>query len=173
VRSVLSARALGWLALLLVLVVTLMVGVFDSGGVRTPEERARNIASTVGCPTCAGQSVADSDATASRGIRTFIDERIAEGATDDEIRDELAARFGEDVLLEPSGSGVAALVWILPVAVLVVAMAGIGFAFHRWRQTMGSAPASDADRALVDAARQHVHSEDGGDRTQAEVRRSS
>jgi cytochrome c-type biogenesis protein CcmH/NrfF len=160
-RGVVSARALGWLALLLVFVAALMIGVFDSGGARTPEERARNIASTVGCPTCAGQSVADSDATASRGIRSYIDERITEGATDDEIRDELAARFGEDVLLEPSGSGVAALVWVLPVAVLVVALAGVGFAFHRWRRAMSPAPASDADWAMVDAARQDLHAEDG------------
>jgi hypothetical protein len=47
------------------------------------------------------------------------------------------------------------------VAVLVVALAGVGFAFHRWRRAMSPAPASDADWAMVDAARQDLHAEDG------------
>ena len=145
-------RLLGWLAMLGVLVAALLVGASDARGPRSAEDRARNIAASVGCPTCAGQSVAESDATASRGIQSFISERIAEGATDGEIRDELAARFGEEILLEPSGSGIAALVWALPVAAVVTAAAGIAFAFYRWRRAPTPAPASPTDRVLVDAA---------------------
>lgn len=151
-RGVVSVRLLGWLAMLGILVVALVVGASDDRGSRSPEDRARNIASSVGCPTCAGQSVAESDATASRGILTFIKERLAEGATDSEIRDELAARFGEEILLEPSGSGIAALVWALPVAAVVTAVAGIALAFYRWRRASTPTPASPADRVMVDAA---------------------
>lgn len=158
-RGVLSARLLGWLAMLGVLVVALLVGASADHGGRSPEDRARNIASSVGCPTCAGQSVAESDATASRGIQVFINERIAEGATDGEIRDELAARFGEEILLEPRGSGIAALVWALPVAALVTAAAGIGFAFYHWRRASTPTLASPADRVLVDAALEESRSQ--------------
>ena len=134
-----------------VLAVALAIGVTDDRGPRTPGERAHDLASSVMCPTCAGQSVADSDSSAARGVRTYIDESIAAGASDDEIRDELAARFGERILLTPGRSGLAGLVWVLPVAALVAGLAGVALTFRRWR-ARGTVRASDEDRALVDAA---------------------
>ena len=142
---------IGWLAMAAVLVVALAVGVVDDGGPRTPEERARNLAETIACPACDGQSVAESDAAASRGIRTLIAERIDQGASDDAIRDELVATWGESILLTPDSSGVGGLVWVLPVVALVLALAGVAYVFWRWRGT-ATVHASDADRALVDRA---------------------
>jgi len=55
------------------------------------------------------------------------------------------------VQLTPKASGVEGLVWILPVVVLVVALAGISAAFARWRRMPGTA-ATAADRDLVDRA---------------------
>jgi cytochrome c-type biogenesis protein CcmH len=144
-------RLIGWLAMAAVLVVALAIGVADDGGPRTPEERARNLAETIACPACDGQSVAESDAAASRGIRTLIAERIDQGASDDTIRDELVATWGESILLTPDSSGVGGLVWVLPVVALVLAFAGVGYVFWRWRG-MAAVHASDADRALVDQA---------------------
>jgi cytochrome c-type biogenesis protein CcmH len=144
-------RVVGWLALSAVLVVALAVGAFDDGGPRTPEERARNLAETVACPACDGQSVAESDAAASRGIRTLIAERIDQGASDDAIRDELVATWGESILLTPDSSGVSGLVWVVPVVALVLALAGAAYVFWRWRGT-AAVHASDADRALVEGA---------------------
>jgi cytochrome c-type biogenesis protein CcmH len=144
-------RLLGWVAMAAVLVAALAIGVTHDGGPRTPEERARNLAETVACPTCDGQSVAESDAAASRGIRTLIAERIDQGASDDAIRDELVATWGESILLTPDSSGVGGLVWVLPVAALVLALAGMGYVFWRWRG-MAAVHANDADRELVDRA---------------------
>jgi cytochrome c-type biogenesis protein CcmH len=142
-------RLCGWLVMAGVLVVALAAGVADDGGPRTPEERARNLAETIACPACDGQSVAESDAAASRGIRTLIAERIDQGASDDAIRDELVATWGESILLTPDSSGVGGLVWVLPVVALVLALAGVAYAFYRWRGA-ATVHASDADRALVD-----------------------
>jgi cytochrome c-type biogenesis protein CcmH len=144
-------RRLGWVTMAAVLVAALAIGVADDGGPRTPEERARNLAETVACPACDGQSVAESDAAASRGIRTLIAERIDQGASDDAIRDELVATWGESILLTPDSSGVGGLVWVLPVVALVLALAGVGYVFWRWRG-MAAVHASDADRELVDRA---------------------
>src|SRR5690606_39180607 len=113
---------------------------------------ARNLAESVACPQCDGQSVADSDSEASTAIRERIEERIAAGASDAEIRDELANAYGEHLLLEPGRSGVSSLVWALPVAALVASLACLGFAFRRWRDG-GAARASEADRELVERAR--------------------
>jgi cytochrome c-type biogenesis protein CcmH len=144
-------RLIGWLAMAAVLVVALAAGVVDDGGPSTPEARARSLAETVACPACDGQSVAESDAAASRGIRTLIAERIEQGASDDAIRDELVATWGESILLTPDSSGVGGLVWVLPVVALVVALAGVSYVFWRWRRT-AAVHASDADRELVDRA---------------------
>jgi cytochrome c-type biogenesis protein CcmH len=155
-------RLVGWLALVVVLVGALGYGVTDDGGPRSAGDRARNLAESIACPQCDGQSVADSDSDAANGIRTLIDERIAAGASDAEIRDELAAAYGERVLLTPGRSGVSSLVWTLPVVALVAAVAGLAFAFRRWRGG-GAARASDADRAVVEAARARTGGGGAGD----------
>jgi cytochrome c-type biogenesis protein CcmH len=145
-------RLAGWLALVLVIAGALVVGTVNERGPRSPGDRVRNLAESIACPRCDGQSVADSDSDAAEGVRSLIEQRIAEGASDAQIRDELAAAYGEQVLLTPGRSGVASLVWALPVVALVAAVAGLALAFRRWRGG-GGAPATDADRALVEAAR--------------------
>ncbi|HEX6418750.1 MAG TPA: cytochrome c-type biogenesis protein [Acidimicrobiales bacterium] len=151
-RRLRRARTAGWLALLALLAGALVYGTVDDGGARSPDDRARALAQSIACPQCDGQSVADSDAEASRAIRALIDQRIDEGASDARIRDELADAYGEQVLLTPARSGVSSLVWSLPVVALVLALAGVALAFRRWRST-GDAQASDDDRALVARAR--------------------
>lgn len=122
-----------WLALAVVVVGALLVGTTD-GGARSDEQRVESISASVRCPTCRGQSVADSDAIAAQNVRREIARRVGEGESDDEIRAALVARFGDSILLTPPRSGVAGLVWVLPVAGLVAAGAGLGFAFRRWKR---------------------------------------
>ena len=132
---------LSWAALAVVTVVTLAVGTFAGDGSRSPEERADALADTIKCPTCRSQSVAESDAPASQAIRAEIARRIDEGQSDAEIRGYFSSRYGEEILLTPAGSGLVSLVWILPVAGLVLGAAGLGFAFWRWRRWAGLADA--------------------------------
>jgi cytochrome c-type biogenesis protein CcmH len=100
----------------------------------TPEERALSIEQTIKCPVCRGQSVAESDAEASNAIRTEVARRIAAGQSDGEIRAYFAQTLGNDILLRPPASGWGGLVWVLPIAGLVLAVGGVGFAFWRWRR---------------------------------------
>ena len=140
-----------WIVLGLVAVVALALG-SRSGGSRTDEQRLWSIAGGVRCPTCAGQSVATSDAPAAESIREQIREDIDDGRSDDEIRARLAdGAFGEDILLNPPRSGFAALVWVIPVVVVVVAFGGLALAFRRWERIGPTGP-SRQDRDLVAAA---------------------
>ncbi len=75
--------------------------------------------------------------------------------------DTLAARYGERILLTPGRSGLVGLVWALPVAALVAALAGVALAFRRWRGR-GVVHATDADRELVERARSGVSAGSGG-----------
>lgn len=117
----------------LVLLAALIAGTRSSGA-SNPLDRALAIEQSIKCPTCRGQSVAESDAAASKAIRTEIAKRIGEGQTDAQIRDYFAAQYGEDILLRPAKTGLAGLVWVLPVTALVLGAAGLGYAFWRWRR---------------------------------------
>lgn len=141
-------RWLPWLALALVLAVTLAVGTRSGDGPRSNAERADALASELRCPTCRGQSVRDSDAPTAAAIRTEIAQRVDEGQSDGQIKAYLVDRFTESILLNPPRSGVGSLVWVLPVAALVAALAGLTLAFRRWRGDPSPA-LSEEDRTRV------------------------
>jgi cytochrome c-type biogenesis protein CcmH len=150
--SRLSRARWPWLVLVALLAGGLAVAALDGSSARTSEERARGLAETIKCPTCQGQSVADSSSPAAKNIRTEIVRRMEAGQTDQEIRDGIVATYGEDLLLTPPRSGVGALVWFLPVALFVGAVGGLVATFRRWR-TPSVVEVSDADRVLVEQAR--------------------
>ena len=138
-------------ALLAVLVVVLAFGSGTRSKVLSPAERATRLAERVKCPTCLGQSVAESRAGASRAIYQEMQRRARAGQSDSEILGYIESRYGKAQLLLPERTGVASAVWILPVVVLFGAMFGLGIAFRRWKAPQGLAP-TEEDRELVAAA---------------------
>lgn len=140
-----------WIVLVALLAGGLAVAAIGDSGPQTTAERARGLAEGIKCPTCQGQSVADSNATAARSIRTEIARRMEAGQTDDEIRDYIVGLY-PDSSLTPPRSGVAGLVWFLPVALLVGALGGLVALFRSWRSPP-DLEVSDADRELVEEAR--------------------
>ena len=145
-------RRWSWLVVVALVAVSLLRNAVDDGPPRTAEERVRTIAAGLKCPTCRSQSVADSDSAAARAIRTEIAARVAVGQSAGEIRTAIAATYGDDVQLMPSGSGFEGLVWFLPVLAMVLALAALTATFARWRAAPRTTP-DDADRALVEQAR--------------------
>lgn len=144
-------RRLAWVALAAVLAVALVIGVTD----REPPsdaERAQSIAGSLMCPACNGESVAGSQHPVAANMRRQIAQRIKAGESDQEIVDALAAPYTERIILNPPKSGVAGLVWVLPVAGLVAALAGLVLAFRRWRVPEG-AVATPEDVAAAERAR--------------------
>ena len=96
----------------------------------TPTERVDRITSELRCVTCQGLSVKDSPAESARQMRDLVVQRVAEGRTDDEIRDEFRASYGDWVLLSPPVSSWTGLIWLVP---LVVLAAGLFVAVGRMR----------------------------------------
>lgn len=116
----------GLLAALVALVV------IRPGAPQTDAHRAEALAATLRCPDCQGLSVADSHTAAAREIRRQVDELVAGGATDDEVRAHFVARYGEWIRLEPSSP----LTWIVPIGVV---LAGIGL-LSGWLARRGPPP---------------------------------
>ena len=146
-------KRLEWLVMGVVLVVALVVGGRGDGAPATPNERVDAIAKEVRCPTCQGLSAAESDAKAAQAVREEIRRRVDEGQDDGRIRAYLVSRYGRDILLKPEASGIASLVWTIPVVAGIAALAGLAAVFRRWRRRPEQA-ITDEDRRLVEEALQ-------------------
>ena len=140
---------LPWLVMALVIAGALVVGARGRSGPPTENQRVQHIASEIRCPTCRNQSAAESDAAAAKAARDEIRRRLRAGQSDGQIVAYFVGRFGSDILLKPEGSGVAGLVWALPVVAVIGAVAGLAVTFRRWRARAGVA-VSPEDRALVE-----------------------
>ena len=145
-------RRFSWLVMGLVLLGALLVGLQPDDTPRTTEERVFDVAEGYKCPTCRSQSVADSEAPSAKAIKAEIGRRLEAGESEQDIRDYLVSRFGEEIVLTPSSSGVTGLVWVIPVVAVALAAAGLFLAFRCW-QRRPSIAASDEDRRRVAAAR--------------------
>jgi len=82
------------------------------------ENRARMLGNEIRCAVCEAQSVNDSDATMAADFRSLIRERIAAGDTDQQVRDYLAQRYGDYILLRPPVQANTLALWLLPLAIL-------------------------------------------------------
>jgi cytochrome c-type biogenesis protein CcmH len=92
----------------------LVVLVAAPSATRSSAERVDALASELRCPDCQGLSVADSPTAAAAEIHRQIEELVASGASDDDVRAHFVARYGEWIRLSPS----APLVWLLPFLVV-------------------------------------------------------
>ena len=139
-------RRIGWLAVAAVAIVAAVVAATASRPPATEAERAYDLKQATLCPVCDGQSVLESNAPAAAAMRRQIDLWVDAGRSDEQIRTDLAAAYGDDVNALPSGEGVGTLVWALPVAAFAAAAAGLWAATRRWKARAGA-----ADEATDDA----------------------
>lgn len=149
-------RLLGWIGVITAAVALLVVAVVDQGGVESEVERIQRLNSTFACPTCDGQAVADSNAPVSAVIRQYISDRVGEGASDVEIRNELVNAYTVEVLLNPPAEGFVALIWILPVVIAVMASVGVASAVAGRSGGSGDRSISSEDLDFVERARSRL-----------------
>lgn len=156
----------GWAALVLVLVALLAIGVTRDSGPRTQQDRVDSISKRLACPECDGESIYESRSTAAEAIRTDIARQVAVGvASDEEIIESINDAQPTSIILTPKSSGFEALVWVLPVALVLMAFAALAVAFRRWHRETDDAP-TDEDRELVAAALQREWAPDAGGNTE-------
>ena len=120
----------------------------------TLEARAQDINKSVMCPVCPGESIDQSQHPRAKAMRGVVDEKLAEGSSNDEIRDFFVERYGSSVLLEPPREGLNWLVWVVPPVGILAAAFALYFVL---RMAVRSSPRNDgvlADLAtLSDAER--------------------
>jgi len=142
-----TARRSAWAFLLVVTVALVVFGTVRETGPLTQQDRIDTITKHVACPTCDGESVYVSRAAAAQAIRAEVARQVGDGLkTDDEIVAYIADRFGGQVLLVPRGSGLDALVWVLPVVVAVALVGALAMSFRRRPASASSVAVSTSGR---------------------------
>ena len=75
------------------------------------------------CPVCPGESIDQSQVALAAQMRGIVDDKLAEGWTDEQVREFFVERYGPSVLLQPPTEGVSLAVWILPPVSVAAAIA--------------------------------------------------
>ena len=94
-------------------------------GEPTERDRVEALGARIRCPVCQGESIADSPTPYAQDILAFVEDRVAEGWSDEQILAYLEDRFA-GIRLDPRFSGTAVLLWLMPVAVGLCAAAMAG-----------------------------------------------
>ena len=119
------------------------------------ERQMLDIAKDLRCAVCQNQPISESNADLARDMRDIVREQIQAGKSREEIMNYFVERYGDYVLMNPPKRGPGAIVWLAPLALLlVVGVSGFVFLRNRLKPTLPAAPKlSKEDAALVRAAR--------------------
>lgn len=112
------------------------------------ELRARELSKGIRCMVCQNQSIDDSDAPLARDLRILLRDRLRAGDSDAQVRDYLVARYGEFVLLEPRKDLRTALLWSMPLLILLLGGLILLRFFRRQRPAPEPALSPDERRRL-------------------------
>jgi cytochrome c-type biogenesis protein CcmH len=81
-------------------------------------ERLKRLSEELRCLVCQNQTLADSNADLAVDLKRQIETLLAQGQSDNQIRDYMVARYGDFVLYRPPLQSNTLLLWIGPFAML-------------------------------------------------------
>jgi cytochrome c-type biogenesis protein CcmH len=111
------------------------------------EARAQALFEVVRCVVCQHESIADSPAGIAGDMRQLIREQIADGATDQAVRDDLVRRYGDYVLFTPPVRTGTWLLWFGPALMVLLGLAAMVVMARR--RTVETAPLSPEEEVRL------------------------
>lgn len=84
------------------------------------DRKTAEVAALLRCPVCQGLSIADSPASMAVNMKREVRDLLAEGYSGDQVLSYFEKSYGEFVRLQPPLRGFNWLVWLAPIAALVV-----------------------------------------------------
>ena len=148
----------------LALLATLALALLAPAGAAAGPASLTEIEKQVMCPVC-GTLLQLAESPQAQRERVFINRLIAEGKSEDEVKDALVAEYGEEVLALPPDSGFSLSAYVVPIVALILAAAALAIGVLRWRRAGDDGPrggptdpsrepsAEDAERLDADLAR--------------------
>ncbi len=114
-----------------------------------PEDRAARLGASIMCPVCQGESIVNSPSQMARDMMALIEERVAEGATDAAIVDEILSSYTGALLLDPPVSGPTLILWVAPFVALIAGIVII--VWWRRQPVVDDAPVAPRGRRAIGA----------------------
>ena len=96
--------------------------------------RAVELAKSLRCPQCQNQNLVESNSPIAYDLRIEVYNMVNEGKTNQQIIDAMTSRFGNFVNYKPPFQWNTALLWLLPIGLLLAAFGLI------WSSSRGSSP---------------------------------
>ena len=118
----------------------------------------RDVAREVRCPTC-NTPLDISSAPVALRMKSYIQDRIDQGWTKQEIIDGLVDEFGTQVLATPPKSGFDLIAWIVPALAVALGLAAIPVITRTWARR--APPAAAAGIEITDEERRRLDEELG------------
>ncbi len=133
-----------WPAAVAVAVVVAVLFFAAAARAESLDDRVYAVSRQLMCPVCAGQTVAESDATVAREMRAIIRQKLVAGETPDQILRYFVAQFGDGVLAEPPRRGLSVILYLGPLLALAGGLVIATVFIHRWTHAPSPAqPATD------------------------------
>ncbi|WP_419798136.1 MAG: cytochrome c-type biogenesis protein [Terasakiella sp.] len=129
------------------------------------EARAREVSQDLRCVVCQNQSIDDSNSGIAKKMRVLVRDRIAQGDSNQEVKDYLVSRYGDFVLLKPPVKAKTMVLWFGPVLMIVIGLVGI-ILYYRRRSAQAAqgqgiaVPLTAQEQARLDA----LMKEEGNDK---------
>ena len=79
------------------------------------QKQVRVVASKLRCPVCQGESVYDSHAEVAVEMKKLIAEKLAGGASEQDVLQYFQERYGNYILMEPPTDGIHWVIWAFPI----------------------------------------------------------
>ncbi|MXX53954.1 MAG: cytochrome c-type biogenesis protein CcmH [Dehalococcoidia bacterium] len=120
-------------------------------GVPEAERRASELNKSLMCPVCPGESIDQSQNPLAVQMRAIVDEKLALGWSEREIKDFFVERYGPSVLMEPPSAGFGIAAWIVPPLAFALAIASL-YLTLRWMRRI-SEQDQDNENEIEDSER--------------------
>jgi cytochrome c-type biogenesis protein CcmH/NrfF len=137
---------------LAVAVAALMAAPAGGAAAPAPKTTLPDVADEVMCLVCGVLLDEAPDSPQAQQEVAFIRKRIAAGETKDQIKDDLVAEYGENVLAEPSTSGFDLMAWVIPAGAILLAALAIAIGVGRWRRAGDALATLEREREPLDPA---------------------
>ena len=100
------------------------------------EARFRQLGYELRCPKCQNQAIGDSDAEISGDLRAEVYRMLKDGATDDEIKEFMVARYGRYVLYNPPLDKHTLILWFGPAVLLIFGGIFVGLRIRQSKKAL-------------------------------------
>lgn len=159
------------IGLMLLLLVAFPAGAQEN----VTDDEVNAVAKELYCPVCENTPLDVCPTQACQDWREVIRTQLAEGRSEEQIKDYFALQYGDRVLAEPPQQGFNLLVWVLPIGAVVIG--GVFFVSYMRNLQKRSAETAEvevvADVPTTDPGSQPIAKDDYVSRVEQELRNQS